>query len=143
MNLFAFALSSSVLFTGTFSKKVWVGGSDRASEDVWIWQDGTLLGERRCSKIDFDKEDLLHPCNEWADSYPKGGTAKNCLSVQNGIWFSDDCSDRKRFACQFDPSTINGNQTRKLSLRDVDFHTIELWLRKKSKSKNKIDNSQM
>ena len=123
------------LDTGTLSSKTWIGGTDRAKEDVWVWPDGTPLGERVCSTIDVEKGDLFEPCNRWADKYPKGGEAQNCLSVIRGSWYSDDCSEKKPFACQIDPSHMSGNENQTLKLGDVDFVTIELWLQKRVDSK--------
>ena len=88
-----------------------------------------------CSLIDRERGDLLEPCNQWGESHPKGGKAKNCISVQTNTWISDDCSDKNPFACQIDPSDMNGKKNETLKLGDVDFFTIELWLKKSANSK--------
>ena len=51
------------LLTGEITSKTWIGGTDRAIEDVWVWPDGTPLGEHKCSTIDGDFWKHCHQCN--------------------------------------------------------------------------------
>ena len=125
------------LGTSTLKTKTWIGGTDRAVEDAWVWPDGTPLGERACSTIDYEKGDLLQPCNQWASTNPKGGTAKNCMYVLQGAWHSDDCSYRNNFACQNDPSFMKANRNLTLKMGDVKFYTVEVWLKKRANYKTK------
>ena len=95
------------------------------------------MGERACSTIDYEKGDLLQPCNQWASTNPKGGTAKNCMYVLQGAWHSEDCSYRNNFACQNDPSFMKANRNLTLKMGDVKFYTVEVWLKKRANYKTK------
>ena len=121
------------LRTGSFQQSTWLGGTDAAIGDVWVWPDGSLFGDRKCS--DFI-EDLSEPCNQWAKSYPKGGKEKNCLAVKSGSWTSANCEIPKPFVCQIGPSILHTDEAKhmNLTLSDLDFSTIELWLTKKLNS---------
>ena len=124
--------------------RTWIGGTDTAIDDVWVWPDGSQLAETKCSKIDFKgrlKGNLLDSCHNWAKTYPKGGEAKNCLSVERSAWFSEDCAEKKNFACQIDPSKMDANRNQTLKLRDVELSTIELWLQKKANSETETCNT--
>ena len=114
----------------SFTKKSWIGGTDRELEGVWVWLDGTPLAENKCSSIDPEKGDFSEMCHDWAKTNPEGGEMENCLSFQGSVSYSDSCSDKLPFACQFNPSPLNADFHKTLRLGRLDFSTIELWLAK-------------
>ena len=48
-------MKSSDLDTGSFTLRTWIGGTDTAIEDVWVWPDDLPLGGRKCSTINDEK----------------------------------------------------------------------------------------
>ena len=68
-------------------------------------------------------------------------TEEKCLSIQQSWWFPNDCTDKKPFVCQTDPSNINANRNQKSRMEDVDYATIELWLERRLNSKTEMCNS--
>ena len=126
------------LDTGTIRFRTWLGGTDKAIENVWVWPDGSTLGERGCSTIESEKGDLFQPCNQWAEGHPNGGELMNCISIQQSSWFSNKCTHKKPFVCQTDPSNINANRNQTLRLEDVDYATIELWLKRRPNSRTEM-----
>lgn len=77
----------------------WIGGSDEASESIWVWPDGTTVGD---SVIDL-----------WKDGNPvagKGSSNANCLLAFSGgsTWGDAQCKLRKPFVCRGEQHGVTG-----------------------------------
>ncbi|XP_078665818.1 uncharacterized protein LOC144908161 [Branchiostoma floridae x Branchiostoma belcheri] len=67
----------------------WIGLSDAASEDNWVFEDGQTLESTGY--------------NNWDQGEPQGGEAENCVVLRSEnptTWNDLGCNDNKRFICQ-------------------------------------------
>ena len=92
---------------GNIQAKSWIGGTDMAIEDVWLWKDATPWPEISCSEVYQNNLDSLHPCTNWAHSEPSGGQIKNCLALSQGSWNSANCFEPRDYICRFNPTQIS------------------------------------
>ena len=64
---------------------VWIGLSDRTTEGVWQWTDGTVYG-----------------FNKFAPSEASGSPGSDCVSMspaESMLWTSVNCTNRLSFVC--------------------------------------------
>ena len=81
MNIIASVLTTS---------RTWLGGTDSAIEDVWVWNDG--------SNWDFDFD--------WGSGEPDNYGNEDCLEYWNGVWRDDNCvSIHNEFTCNAHTNT--------------------------------------
>ena len=65
---------------------IWLGGTDAASDGVFVWSDGTPL--------DFDAFALNQPDN---------AVGVDCIEKRNdatGLWYDQRCSDQRPYVCE-------------------------------------------
>ena len=87
-------IKTKILPTDT-NDEYWIGVSDSASENDWIWTDGTQLGS--------------DGYKNWGDKQPDNRKKKhNCVLMQirksnpdhNGKWHDQRCSKERKFICE-------------------------------------------
>lgn len=67
-------------------EKVFVGMTDIAQEDHWVWMDGSAV--------------TLDPL--WHDNFPKGGVQHNCAEyVQNHGFHDRSCDINRKYVCKY------------------------------------------
>ncbi|XP_019641549.1 PREDICTED: tetranectin-like protein [Branchiostoma belcheri] len=73
----------------------WIGLSDAASEDNWVFEDGQTLASTGY--------------NNWDQDEPSGGEGENCVVLRSEnptTWNDLGCNHNKRFICQLGKSAV-------------------------------------
>ena len=87
-------IKTNVLATET-NDDYWIGLSDSAKEDDWMWTDGTRLG-------------LVHGYKNWGSNQPDNyGNNEDCVVIRresdpnySGRWYDQPCSRKKKYICE-------------------------------------------
>ena len=77
---------------------VWIGGSDRTTEDAWLWQDGTHYWQGRSGGSSVEGS-----FSYWANGEPNDDGTEDCMGMldnSSGSWNDFECGDRGRFICE-------------------------------------------
>ncbi|CAL4256601.1 unnamed protein product, partial [Meganyctiphanes norvegica] len=74
----------------------WLGGSDVQSENIWLWQDGTLIpmGTPFWGTLGSNAQTQA----------PTGGAQENCLALMSGMYFyfsDQDCTNQYKAVCMY------------------------------------------
>ncbi|NOY90700.1 MAG: C-type lectin domain-containing protein [Deltaproteobacteria bacterium] len=74
----------------------WIGLTDRATEDTFLWTDGGTACNRG--------KNAGPPYCHWRGGRPNGGSAENCVRMEadrgSGEWNDRNCSTRFAFVCE-------------------------------------------
>jgi len=80
-------------FSSNCNVDVWLGMTDEAQEDEWVWRaDGAALD-----------------WTNWKDGQPNnsGGNEQCATLDKNGEWWDRGCTQKYRLACEFDPPVFD------------------------------------
>ena len=76
--------------------EAWIGGSDTAAQDTWVWVDGAQFwnGGQSGSAVGGLYTD-------WNNLQPNGANNLQCLGFsQSGNWANLICTDLRPYACE-------------------------------------------
>ena len=110
--------------------KAWIGGSDEAVEDKWLWPDGSAVSAklgRKCNDLTKEEENTNTLCNMWGANQPAGGRDKNCLSISQGQFLAENCDYKFDFWCEFESNKVLYSKERTFELSKSQFTQLEFW----------------
>ena len=102
------AAQNALLLTAADGNRVWIGGTDAASEGAWVWSPSNVLGVEPTFDIHGYAVDRgstgtpLGPYENWYPGEPNDAfSSEDCLMVNlDGMWNDDRCTTRKKYVCQ-------------------------------------------
>ena len=105
--------------TDGLQEHVWLGGTDEAVEDVWVWLDGT-------------------PWNytKWAKYEPNNsGNDEDCLQRESDErWHNVGCGRQNTFICTVQPIAKEGRNS--IVLEEKNISSINIWWKHNSSGEN-------
>ena len=107
---------------------VWLGGTDKAKENNWIWTDGTPFRYRKWGKQQPNNGNKAGV----SSMFLPGETKENCLTQEEDEWWHDvPCSRELPFICAVEPKAEVGPKR-------ITFNgsNIELWWKHSSSGEN-------
>ena len=94
------AAQNALLLTAAAGNRVWIGGTDAASEGAWVWRGFANTWEH--AAFQYENWYPGEPNDASSAAVPSNfGGGEDCLMVNlDGMWNDDRCTTRKKYVCQ-------------------------------------------
>ena len=101
-------------FYGTYGNAIWIGANDIATEDTWVWDNGTTSGDNNLTDTlcNAPSGDCTPSNAKWADNTtrkcncgePNDSGGEDCANITNanGFWNDLPCSQSLYGVIEFD-----------------------------------------